>query len=895
MSAKWIRAQQWEKTHLTGWLTPVRWVLHTLSTVRLAIVLLVLLTIYGILASVPIGMIAQIPTVLLYGLTVLLAIAVLAILPVWLLWRGMSSAGVAFGVRFATAVLTTVVLIIGASLVWYRFVWPSLHYDPITGDGVRFFAAFVEQYKGTTLRRLPGMEMSELEFYAWWPLELILIIFIINMVVTTVRRIEFTFLNIGVLTVHLGIVLLGLGSVYYAAFKQEGDVLLRAGPIDTRTGEPSLGPEEIGFFDNTRTVLRVRQIRTPQQKIDQRIPPDVEWEQRPLSGVPRYNHYNLGAVEGAISSASVSNGDADKGRKLLLEVPDVPPPTGHPPLVDRDIAFRVVGYSAYGDLVEAWRPTNDPAVQNPVRFIDVLSSVASPGEKAPSELRTIERFGLAPRLPTNRAASLGDAINIEVFDSLPQARWEELAAPLPDSALHGLIVEVPATESAPGLSRVYGVREGQTIDANGYRIVITDLAAEPPFPIITPGYRGAISSLAIARVTTPSGEVFERYCYSRFPELNQDLVSRESATGETISPPRRRQPSSAIRLTYIDSSRVHVYFDHTGKVDASGRTTARAMVRIPGRPVALKEDLVEGDKVELGPMAAVRLGKALASAERIGVPKVVPPISQEKDNIGNHRRAAIAVEVLQLVGPDADPSVDASVKWKTTAWLPFRQYFGLETSEGAQVRLPDGRVVELVFGRRWHQLPGMSLALKRFEMFPYPHSDQARDFRSDLIVRKFGPGGEVIDTEAATSLNEPLLESPYAWHEGNGFARNVAGFVASKLGPMQYKFSQNGWDPTGWNESKARVARGEQARPSARFTILGVGNNPGIYVIALGSLCMALGTPWAFYIKPWLIRRKKAEIQATLAAQGKLPPKKQNSTQSPPSSGRPRAAAEKSA
>jgi hypothetical protein len=37
----------------------------------------------------------------------------------------------------------------------------------------------------------------------------------------------------------------------------------------------------------------------------------------------------------------------------------------------------------------------------------------------------------------------------------------------------------------------------------GYTIEVEDLAPEPPFPIITKGYEGATSSVAIVRVTAP--------------------------------------------------------------------------------------------------------------------------------------------------------------------------------------------------------------------------------------------------------------------------------------------------------------------------------------------------------------------------------------------------------
>jgi len=94
---------------------------------------------------------------------------------------------------------------------------------------------------------------------------------------------------------------------------------------------------------------------------------------------------------------------------------------------------------------------------------------------------------------------------------------------------------------------------------------------------------------------------------------------------------------------------------------------------------------------------------------------------------------------------------------------------------------------------------------------------------------------------------------------------NAAARVLSIIAPNQYKFSQAGWDQPGWTESAAAVAQGRLKRPFARFTILGVGNNPGIYIIATGAVMMSVGIPWAFYVKPWLVRRKKKQIQDQLA------------------------------
>jgi hypothetical protein len=56
------------------------------------------------------------------------------------------------------------------------------------------------------------------------------------------------------------------------------------------------------------------------------------------------------------------------------------------------------------------------------------------------------------------------------------------------------------------------------------------------------------------------------------------------------------------------------------------------------------------------------------------------------------------------------------------------------------------------------------------------------------------------------------------------------------------------------------VDEGLLDKPRVSFTILGVGNNPGIHVIAFGSILISLGIPWAFYFKPYLVRKEKQRL-----------------------------------
>ncbi len=876
MSQKWIRSQRWDDEHFPEWAWPAKFVLRALSSIWLAVVLLVLVCIYGTLASVPIGLLAKVPTILLYALTALGALMVGAVIPTVLVTRVMRGAGVGRAGRFAAGFLLMGALAAASVYGWYELAWPRLRYDAGTGSGVMLFSSFVERYSTTTLRRMPGLEMSELEFYSWWPLRVILLTFVLNMVVATLRRIEFTFPNIGVLTVHSGIVVIALGSIYYAAGKQEGDVLLRAGPPDA-TGRITPGPTETGFYDNTDVVLWLGQGSGARGL-----------EQRPIRHLPRYNDYGLnvlGVAEMADEAAA-----HDRGRTLEIPVErpgsagpswigrmvrralgesDADAAKTRPPgaVVDDDLEFTVVGYASYADLERRWVaseavPTGERP--NPMRRVELLSSLpgpdAGPGEPAAESVIAASRF--LPEMPAERLRLIEDAIAIEYTRAMPESRWRDLTERLPGNALHGLVVEVPDANGGAGYRGVFAAGSGTRIEVGetGYIIEVEDLLPRPPLPIITAGYRGAESSVAVVRVTPPEGVgdgPFTRYVYHRFPEINQDMLL-ERLTPQGM--PTRKDADPAIRIGYLDASMVQVYLDELppeAGASAEGEPGVRAIVRLPGRDAVVTERLDRGERLAIAPMVGLRLGERWAHATSVEAPRVVPERERENQFIGVHQRAAIAVRV----GRKGDPT-----GWSETVWVPFSQYLGVDPGLVRTVRVPDGREVTVAFGRRRHNFPRLALQLVDFEMIPYPHSDVPKDYRSELLVLTTWDG-EFNQRTLPTSLNAPLkVRVPFQKRDDAGALANFLGRALSPLMPTQYKFSQSGWDSEQWRRTKALVDAGRLEHPSVRFTILGVGNNPGIYVIAAGAVMMCVGIPWAFYLKPWLVRRKKKKIQAELAA-----------------------------
>lgn len=841
MSAKWQRSRAWDDQHLTGGLAPVKWVLRAFSSISMAVVLLLLVVVYAILASVPVGLIAKAPTYLIYGGSIVVCVAVIAGVPAFFVRLALSrwAAGGKRAARFVLCFGLFVILSAGAAFVWYRNVWPWLHFDPRSGSGLMLFRSFVEQYQAVTLRRLPGLEMSELEFYGWWPLRLVLLAFVLNLMVATFRRIEFNFKNIGVLTVHTGIVTIALGSVYYAGLKREGDTILLAGASNP-DGSPSIGPPQDRFYDNTRVALYVTEGRG--------------WEQRPLSGVPRYHDYGLEAQGPAelLSRVARLRRPAESESRPALSIPVAPTPAA---IVSADVGFRIIGYAGYAEPMIDWQRA-EPAPgepPNPARVVFLNSMLPDAAGVIPD--RPILAYQFLPRVPANRV-SPQDQLAVEYTmgeqAGMPDGRWRDLSETVPDGTTSAIVIEVPSAQ----YRAVVPVSPGQVVKAGdtGYSVEVKSIEPEPPFPIITRGYENASSSVAVVRITTPEGKAFDRWVYHRFPEISQDLLDELNERGM----PRRRDADPAIRIGYVDCRPlVQVYFDEA----ASG--AVRAIVRQRGGAVRIAES-ISTDRFaptpDLGKVMEFRFGDRWMHARRVSVPEPVPEQSRDRSMIGTHDMAMLGVEVTS-----ARPGAE---QFREIVWLPFTKYMGVEMAgdERAvrEVTLPDGRPIRLAFGRVQHRLEGFVLQLVDFQMIAYDHRGAPRDYQSTLRVT---PAGEAPfeSFDHVASLNYPLT-APFMWSDTRSVVANALGKFTSGLNPNQFKFSQAGWDQRGWQQSQQQVDQGVLKRPFARFTILGVGNNPGIHIIAFGAILMAVGIPWAFYLKPYLVQREKRHIQEQIAA-----------------------------
>ncbi len=746
---------------------PLRWLTRAFSSITLAVILLVLVVCYGTIASVPVGLLAH---GALHGLA-----GLLIVLPaVWLAYRcGREHltplAGQPFWRRFAVAEL----LLLGAVVL----LWLAVRQINAFVAGEPWFV----EHRATVLYRLRFFEMTELEFYSWWPMKLILGLFVLNMIWATLRRIEFKFVNLGVLTVHTGIVVVAVGSILYGRNKLEGDTVL---------WRSDLGGKPVDeFYAGTTPAVYL----TLGRKNVMLALPDL----------PRYNDYDDDPTT-ALPALDIRLHDTEAFKQVFGD----------------QLKATIRAFIAYGEFEPQWvdaaeRDDMPHSLPNPALRIGLGD------EQAP--LFAIDQVLLAA-IPAQRVVDQRDWA-IEFLYRPGEKRLHDLTARFPGP--HGLVVEIPAAN----YREVFGVTKGQQIKLGdtGYELTIEDLG---PYGLsfATEGYQGATDTRATVQVR--QGErVFRRMAMHRYPERSQDFVPDPG--NPNVGPMgRRTDPARDIVLTYLDATRPQF------RLIAQEPDLQQLLLiaRLPGQdPLS---GILPADRFPIGSDGTqqffLHITQRLTSAARVFEPRITPKPQRQPKDEGTYLHALLPVD-LEATLPDGTP-------WQRRIWLGHMRYplpeYGDQFHRPIDVLAPHLGKITLAFSRQRLALP-FSLQLEEFAMTPYPGSTIPRDFQSTLLITE----RDGSTSTGITRLNNPLI------HHG-------------------FKLSQTGWDP-GNPRSPQNDAKNEAGRfiNQQRFSILGVGNNVGIRIIFIGSCLIVIGIPWAFYLKPLLLRRRKQAIQRELAAQ----------------------------
>jgi hypothetical protein len=214
----------------------------------------------------------------------------------------------------------------------------------------------------------------------------------------------------------------------------------------------------------------------------------------------------------------------------------------------------------------------------------------------------------------------------------------DLLASIPGEIPHALVIEVPAAAGEDGLvPRVVveakvGLRH--RIGDTGWAVGVREIHPQPPFPIITPGYEGAQSSVVVVQITPPEGEPYDRYVYHRYPEINQDLLGTQPD-----GRPSRRDADASIRVSFVDASKLQLYFNERETEDG---VATDLLVREPGGPARLIADIDLGEKVvDVVDKIDFRIARRLDDAVRVRHPVPIPEIERDSQRVGTHAEALL--------------------------------------------------------------------------------------------------------------------------------------------------------------------------------------------------------------------------------------------------------------
>ncbi len=186
-----------------------------------------------------------------------------------------------------------------------------------------------------------------------------------------------------------------------------------------------------------------------------------------------------------------------------------------------------------------------------------------------------------------------------------------------------------------------------------------------------------------------------------------------------------------------------------------------------------------------------------------GQPRYVPvlePLSQRRPSIAAYGASAIRIEAVDR----------ESGQTTYRNWLAFSPYPHHE--DAYRLRIPSAAGDwEVTYSRRPHDLE-TRLAAERLRVEYFPGRRGIERYQSELRAQR--PGGEPFDVSVSTNNTHAI---------------------------GRWTLYQSGAAQDGWS-----------------FTVLGVGNRNGILAMNIGWIVVTLGSMYAFYVKPVLLRRMKA-------------------------------------
>ncbi len=729
------------------------------------------------------------------------------------------------------------------------------------------------------LRQWRLFEMTEFEWFHWWPFDLLIGLIAATMIVTTVRRIPFRPVNYGVWTIHAGILVLILGSVIYFEQKVEGDAPVARRKVVVRV-DGVVEPVELLASAGSRAVVGTGGNRREIEVVEV----DPNWEIRTTTEAGRVAYSVTVSVTGASGRfmRQLIAGHPEFTEDLLI-TNDPKQPVKRAikergtAIVDATVSMALEYESqSYlylrNDLAKAWAIYVRPVGSGEwtMRRADGIplynDRISSSADVFGSDESHAAMDPMAVRVP---AAPEGDPfpdveLSIEGYLRYAETR-SRLVAGGSSAPLNPTVeVRVASPDGAQAEYRLVA-SDPERATADGGLIRMVHLASEDGLKSLT---REATVRIAIpgalVDVTEPvrghTGEGEAPFATIGDPELGYSY--RVLAAQDNLPVGSRTASVLIVDLkTPTRTIRRWVFDDPSLTRDIPEGADAHAMPGPPDESVVMEYfpgggrslvTVVTGPSPErLRIVSAIGDGEAMVHEAAVRTPIEIGAglratiVSYEPRAVIETRPIIVAPEERIRDAREMFAQVLVAAPGGDRRWVEFSLYavdnarFALPRHpfHPARLKLADGREMEVLFSR---------------ERLPLKTEAALEDFV--LTTHDGGYTGEQGSIRNYTSMIR-FRDTPTA-----SWTASVAVSVNDPVEHNGYWYFQAQWDPP-----EGPSARSQRGSPGLNYTVLGVGNREGVWIQLSGCVIAVLGMAYAFYVKPVIIRRRMGQARGAPA------------------------------
>ena len=729
------------------------------------------------------------------------------------------------------------------------------------------------------LRQWRPFEMTEFEWFHWWPFDLLLGLIAATVITTTLRRVPLKPAHFGTWLVHGGVLLLMAGSVWYFGTKVEGDapvirrrvVLALAGEAQTADLMAMPGATAAIGAGDKRYEVRVMEIDPAwelltgdargQRALSVQVlvqGPKEQFIRQLIGGHPELTEDLIftGDHKQPVQRARKVLGKAMVDETLSLRLDyqpaewfylrnDLSPSfalyvreAGTKEWAMRPIAGMPFYNDSFPSAESVFQSTSQAAIEpHQLRLSAPAQSAADPfpetdfrisGYLRYAQMRSTFRAGTetAPLYPVARLA-------VGAGDGAQQSYTLEAFDPQHNSAESGML-RFSWIDREDDLQRF--LRPAQLVFAipgSSVELAVDVPAAAEEFSPISPqapGYSFRVAAIeddisvggkrfnvALIDLCTPQGQ-FRRWVFDD-PALTRDAPVEGSDpaahTGGGVA-------DESISVGFVPG-RPAALLNVIGGPEPDRLRLAIALPQTPARV----EPIAVGQILQLPAGIGLSVESLMPRAVADQRPFIVPLAQRNRD-------AAEMLSMALVAAGDAPPR-----------WLNYHPYANEDAAHNLRglpfapsaFRLADGRTAEVMFSRQRLPLPA-PVALEEFVLTTHMggYTGDATTIRNYTSMLRFA-AGDSWSEPVAVSVNEPV--------EYDGFW-----------------YFQAQWDPPDPGDGAGTASAG------MNYTVLGVANRRGVGLQLAGCIVAVLGMIYAFTVKPIIRRRRVGAASGSAGGSG---------------------------